>query len=87
MTLFKRSGETNEWDFKWESGGLDLYHALAGALEKGQLSSKFPYRTVELLEPYLDRATGLDRSASAGAFDSVADPVIEREFLFACDGR
>ncbi len=85
VTLFKRSGETNEWDFKWESGGLDLYHALAGALEKGQLSSKFPYRTVELLEPYLDRATGLDRSASAGAFDSVADPVIEREFLFACD--
>ncbi|MDO8945354.1 MAG: type III-B CRISPR-associated protein Cas10/Cmr2, partial [Desulfobacterales bacterium] len=31
VTLFKRSGETNEWGAKWDSGGLDLYCALADA--------------------------------------------------------
>ena len=53
ITLLKRSGETIEWGARWDEGGLDLYAELANALEHQVLSNRFPYRLVELLQPYL----------------------------------
>ena len=58
ITLMKRSGETVEWGAKWE-GGLDLYGALAMALDAGHLTSKFPHRFAELLEAYATAGTPL----------------------------
>jgi CRISPR-associated protein Cmr2 len=84
VTLFKRSGETIEWGAKWERGGLELYRALADALQADQLSSKFPYRVVELLEPYLTQQTGLARTIPAPGFKAAVDEIIQREFAVAC---
>ena len=84
VTLFKRSGETIEWGAKWDSGGFELYRALAAALETEQLSSKFPYRVVELLEPYLTQQTGLASTMPVPGFDTVANEIIRREFAVAC---
>jgi len=53
VTLMKRSGEILEWGCQWQSGGLELYRAIADALDVGQLSGKFPHRLCELLEPYV----------------------------------
>ena len=85
VTLFKRSGETIEWGARWDSGGLDLYRALADALQADQLSGKFPYRVVELLEPYLTQQTGLAKTIPDPGFEAVADEIIQREFAVACD--
>ena len=63
VTLFKRSGETIEWGCKWQEGGLELYQALADALDADKLSAKFPYRFVELLFPYLTESSPLVRDA------------------------
>ncbi len=84
VTLFKRSGETIEWGCKWTSGGLDLYRALAGALRANQLSSKFPYRVVELLDPYLTEQTGLAKMTITPEFEAGAGEIIQREFAVAC---
>jgi hypothetical protein len=84
VTLFKRSGETIEWGAKWEGGGLELYRALADALQTNQLSSKFPYRVVELLEPYLTQQTGLAKTIPDSGFKAAADEIIRREFAVAC---
>jgi CRISPR-associated protein Cmr2 len=84
VTLFKRSGETIKWGCKWDGGGLDLYRAIAVALESEQLSSKFPYRVIELLNPYLTQHTGLAKTMPTPGFDAVADEIIQREFAVAC---
>ena len=82
VTLFKRSGETIEWGCKWAGGGLQLYRALAEALDARQLSGKFPYRFMELLSPYLTESTPL--VAAAGTARPVAafnaDEIIQQEF-------
>jgi CRISPR-associated protein Cmr2 len=52
VTLLKRSGEHIEWGCRWESGGLALYDLLADARIKGMLTSRFPYRVVEILSAY-----------------------------------
>jgi hypothetical protein len=57
---------------------------LADALQADQLSSKFPYRVVELLEPYLTQQTGLAKTMPAPGFGAVADEIIQREFTVAC---
>ena len=64
VTLFKRSGETIEWGARWESGGLQLYRAIALGLESEQLSGKFPYRFAELLSPYVTETTPLVKVAN-----------------------
>lgn len=84
VTLFKRSGETIEWGCKWARGGLELYRALANALQTAQLSSKFPYRVVELLDPYLTQNTALAKSVPASGFEAVVDEIIQREFGIVC---
>ena len=83
-TLFKRSGETIEWGCKWDSGGLDLYRAIAAALALDQLSSKFPYRVIELLDPYLTQHTGLATTTPTPEFEAVSDVIIQREFAVVC---
>jgi CRISPR-associated protein Cmr2 len=84
VTLFKRSGETIEWGCQWADGGLELYQAMAECLQADQLSSKFPYRVVELLDPYLTQHTGLAKTMAAPGFASVVDDIIQREFAVAC---
>jgi CRISPR-associated protein Cmr2 len=84
VTLFKRSGETIEWGCKWAGGGLDVYRALADALLADQLSNKFPYRVVELLEPYLTQQTGLAKTTLAPGFKAVVDEIIRRDFAVVC---
>ena len=85
VTLFKRSGETIEWGGKWDSGGLEFYRAIAGAMDAEQLSGRFPYRVIELLSPYITEATSLVRQKKTvrqvGNFS--AKQVIEREFSHA----
>lgn len=82
VTLFKRSGETIEWGCNWAGGGLQLYRALADALDAGQLSGKFPYRFAELLSPYITESTPL--VTASGTAQPVtafrADEVIQQEF-------
>jgi hypothetical protein len=84
VTLFKRSGETIEWGCKWDGGGLDLYRAIAATLGLDELSSKFPYRVIELLDPYLTQHTGLAKMKSIPEFEAAADEIIRREFEVAC---
>lgn len=85
VSLFKHSGETIEWGCSWESGGLELYHAVAAALASDQLSSKFPHRVVALLEPYLTQSTGLSKGEPTPEFDALVDTIIQREFEVAGD--
>jgi CRISPR-associated protein Cas10/Cmr2 subtype III-B len=82
VTLYKRSGETIEWGAKWEGGGLELYRAIADALEAGQLSAKFPHRFTELLEAYVTDSTPLvaDTRTVQPLADFPVDDIIRREF-------
>jgi CRISPR-associated protein Cmr2 len=48
ISIFKRSGERVMWGAKWEKG-LSLLKALCEA----NLESRFPYKLMALLEPYL----------------------------------
>ena len=100
VTLFKRSGECIEWGCKWASGGLELYADIAQALNSGAVSSKFPHRVVELLEPYIAQKTGLQwdaikklepeaaesaaRELDVQAFEKQVDKIIQREFSIVC---
>lgn len=87
LTLLKHSGETIEWGCPWESGGLNLYEALASALKRGALTSRFPYRVVELLEPYFTNSTPLvqERGGRAKVTDFDVSAIIDREIRFALD--
>ena len=82
VTLFKRSGETVEWGCKWDSGGLDLYRAIAAGTQGEEISAKFPYRFAELLSAYVTETSPLVKAA--GTFQPVAgfraDEVIRQEF-------
>jgi hypothetical protein len=79
VSLFKHSGETIEWGCRWDGGGLELYHAIAEALKLDQLSSKFPHRVIELLEPYLTQTTGLAKVRPMPEFDVQVDAIMQRE--------
>ncbi|MCX6878611.1 MAG: type III-B CRISPR-associated protein Cas10/Cmr2 [Verrucomicrobia bacterium] len=81
VTLMKRSGEITEWGAKWHSGGLELYMAIAQALETKSVSAKFPHRVCQLLEPYRHRMD--ENSALQDATDFDATAVIRQEFSFA----
>jgi hypothetical protein len=84
VTLFKRSGETIEWGCKWAGGGLELYRAIADALNAKKLSAKFPYRAAELLLPYLTETSQLVREsqslAAVEGFDKELREIVRREF-------
>jgi len=84
VSLFKRSGEITEWGCQWESGGLALYAAIADGLDKKELSSKFPYRFCQLLEPYLTSRSGLPGQTDAFT-TAEAIAIIEKEFAFAIE--
>ncbi|MDB0057101.1 type III-B CRISPR-associated protein Cas10/Cmr2 [Akkermansiaceae bacterium] len=83
VTLMKRSGEISHWGSKWKSKGLELYRAIAGHLETGGLSAKFPHRVCELLTPYLTQSTGLSTQANGIEDVDMAKDLIAREFAFA----
>ncbi len=79
VTLVKRSGEIVEWGAKWQHG-LRLYNTLVDALLTKQLSSKFPHRLAELLEPYLSGVTPLIKAqgaANSTQTDGISFPVSE----------
>lgn len=77
VSLFKRSGEIAEWGTKWESGGLALYEAIAEALDDGSLTTKFPHRVCQLIEPYRNCGHLTDASGFAAA------AIVREEFGFA----
>lgn len=52
ISLIKRSGETIQWASKWSNGALELYRHLSEARSNGDISNRFTYRVIELLEPY-----------------------------------
>jgi hypothetical protein len=81
VSLFKRSGEIAEWGSRWESGGLELYEAIADRLANEELSAKFPHRVCQLLEPYLITRSGISGLVDAVEFE--ATEIIRREFAFA----
>ena len=85
VTLFKRSGETIEWGVQWGSHGLEIYQRMGLALERGEVSSRFPYRVVALLERYFTEATALSAKAMECVPDFDAASVIERELHHAID--
>jgi CRISPR-associated protein Cmr2 len=58
VTLMKRSGEIVEWGCQWSSGGIALYERLFEAGRCQELSSRFPYRLMQLLSPYLSVSAG-----------------------------
>ena len=81
VTLMKRSGEITEWGAKWQSGGLELYAAIAQALDAGSVSAKFPHRVCQLLEPYRHRTDEISAIQDTPDFDATA--TIRKEFAFA----
>jgi CRISPR-associated protein Cmr2 len=83
VALMKRSGEISHWGAKWDSGGIELYEAIAAALKAGLLSPKFPHRVSQLLTPYLTQNTGLSLQADAEDFD--ASEIIQREFAHTAE--
>jgi hypothetical protein len=83
ISLFKRSGEITHWGTKWKSGGLNLYDAIASALNSEKLSSKFPHRLCQLLEPYLINTTGISAQRDAIECIDTAKQLIEMEFKHA----
>jgi len=89
VTLLKRSGGITGWGCKWDEGGLELYEALVRALEKKELSSKAPYRLVELLAPYVSQSAPLlkelERIRDDKGFAEVVDKIIRREFETVLD--
>jgi CRISPR-associated protein Cmr2 len=85
ITLMKRSGEISHWGSQWENGGLELYRSIDTALRKKTLSSRFPHRVCQLLEPYLTTRTGLSKQADAVTGTAVACDLITREFLHAAE--
>ncbi|MCL5099186.1 MAG: type III-B CRISPR-associated protein Cas10/Cmr2 [Candidatus Omnitrophica bacterium] len=85
VTLMKRSGETIEWGAKWDSGGLDIYDGVLEAMATGAVSSKFPYRIVELLKGYLLETSGLAAKSLAPLSDFPVAGVALREFRYVVD--
>lgn len=81
VTLMKRSGEIIEWGAKWRNG-LELYCAMAEALEAEQISGKFPHRWAELLSAYITETTPLVREAKTvePVEQFPVDEIIGREF-------
>jgi CRISPR-associated protein Cmr2 len=84
VSLFRRSGEITEWGCRWDGGGLQLYNAISDALEARQLSGKFPYRTAELLQPYLTETSQLTKEshslAAVEGFDQKIREIIRQDF-------
>ena len=94
VNLCKRSGEIIEWGAKWDSGGLELYQALAAALKGDELSAKFPHRLIALLEPYTQLGTvepytqlgtGLTRRSTSEDFEAKAEEIVGRDFGTVCE--
>lgn len=81
VTLLKRSGEIIEWGCKWKSGGIELFDALLEARREKQMSSRFPYRLVQLLEPYVCPVRKTGELSDVSTFDVV--DVVSREIGFA----
>jgi CRISPR-associated protein Cmr2 len=84
VSLFKRSGEINEWETKWDSGGMALYEALARCLDEGRLTGGFPYRICQLLKPHLTSQSKLYRQVDALTVEQASD-LIQREFASTID--
>lgn len=85
VTLFKRSGEIAEWGCQWQSGGLELYTRIADLLDTEKLSSKFPHRVCQLLEPHVTKTSGLSKLDDAITNPDSAKELIRREFAFAAE--
>lgn len=83
ITTMKRSGEISEWGARWESGGHELYGKIAALLASGDLTSRFPHRVCQLLEPYLTQRTGLMQGSDASDFK--AGEIILIEFAHAVE--
>jgi CRISPR-associated protein Cas10/Cmr2 subtype III-B len=79
VNLLKHSGEIIHWGCRWDSGGLEAYRKLSAALEAEQLSSKFPHRLVELLEPYVNQKSGLTTMSSVKGFNEQLLGVVSAE--------
>lgn len=62
VSLFKRSGEINEWTCRWNSGGLELAQRILDGLEKEIFSGRFPHALHGAVKPYAcpDRIGGLE---------------------------
>jgi CRISPR-associated protein Cas10/Cmr2 subtype III-B len=85
VTLFKRSGETIEWGTQWGSSGLEIYRRMADSLEQGEVSSRFPYRIIALLEGYLTETTALSAKCLERVPDFDVASVMERELSHVID--
>jgi CRISPR-associated protein Cmr2 len=75
IRLMKHSGEILDWGARWDTGGMNLYHALAECLKAKQLSSTFPHRLFEILAPFENRS---DTVKDAEGFPT--SEIIESEF-------
>lgn len=86
VTLFKRSGETIEWGCKWESKGLEAFEAILAGMKADVVSSKFPYRVVELVAGYqTDEAGKLGGTKPAQGFDGAVEEILAREIGTAAE--
>src|SRR5690606_21367369 len=79
VTLYKRSGEILEWGCRWNDGGLSLFRVLLCGLQEGALSTKFPHRLIELLEPYSERFVE-NAPPDDPAFAAMCEEIIRRDF-------
>ena len=75
--VVKRSGEIVEWGCKWESGGITLLQTLLECMNEGKLTARFPYKLVELLDPYLSVEGSSAESDSS--FEQMAEEIVARE--------
>jgi len=80
VSLFKRSGETVYWGFKWDNGAVDTFEKFM-ELSRGknpQISTRFGYALRELLQPYAPPSSG-GQPVVEDAANFPIRPVIERE--------
>ena len=77
--VVKRSGEIIEWGCKWDSKGLELLEVLLKEMLEGNLAARFPYKVIELLDPYLP-AEGTN-SEKDSEFDKTAFEIVDREII------
>jgi hypothetical protein len=85
MSVMKRSGEITEWGCQWGSGGLELYEAIVGAMKAKAVSTKFPHRVCQLLEPYRSATSDLAKKTVNPIAGFPVIEVIEREFRHALE--
>jgi len=77
ISLLKHSGDTIQWGSSWHSGGLEACNLLVSLMQNDVLSKRFPYRLIQLIEPYLARHSALQSNVDINSSDLLSTEEIK----------